>query len=117
MRQTNFLTMALAVLVAGCDGGTSTNGGPPNAGPHVYLLLNPISERDGWAAIKAIRAGLPAESQRRIRTSGLVSSRSTAMYIDIAGTCCDPLIATARRIADQSRIRQPSCNTTLPGAL
>jgi hypothetical protein len=111
------LTMALAVLVAGCDGGTSTNGAPPGAGPHVYLLLNPISEQNGWAAITAIRAGLPAESRRLIRTSGLVSSRGTAMYMDIGGTCSDPVIATAQRIADQSGIRQPSCSTTLPGAL
>jgi hypothetical protein len=97
-----------------CEGGT---GGPPDAQPHAYLLLRPASEQQGWAVIDAMRARLPADERRRIRTAGLVSTQGSLMYVDFDGTCRASFVGAAQQIAKQGGVSDSSCNMTLPGAL
>lgn len=108
------LAIAPLLLVAGCEAGT---GAPPEQGPHAYLLLRPATEQKGWAAIEAMRAGLPADQRRRIRTAGLVSSKESMMYVDFDGTCATDFVAAAQRIAERAETPSVSCSITLPGAL
>lgn len=109
------MRLALILLLAtGCEAGT---GAPPDTSPRAYLVLQPATEEKGWGAIEAMRARLPLEERKRIRSAGLVSTEERTMYVECDGTCSAGFVRAARRIAEQEGTPKLSCLATLPGAL
>ena len=115
MRRWSIIPVIL--FVAGC--GREAAVPPRPVEPHLYLLLVPATQAQGWAAIEAVRARLPAADAARIRTAGLVDSRRAEMYIDAGGDCARDarFVAAASRIAAAAGVAKVTCSATLPGSL
>lgn len=87
-----------------------------NSQSGAYLLLQPSTEQLGFDAIDVLRKRLPASEQGRIRGSGLLSSRNTAMTVEFSGTCstASSFVELATRIVRQNGVARVECRDTLP---
>lgn len=111
-------TVLLVLALSGCDRGV---GESPQSkqGDQAYLLFRPADAQQGWDAIMAIRAGLPTNDAKRIRTSGIIDAQRLDMYVDVNAACDRDaaFVASVQRIAREKGIMTLTCSNTLPGAL